>query len=54
MTHWDRYAGGCTGVCIGFNMSSLLVFMKRMGVTAVGRGGVIVGKFCIFLKIKKK
>jgi hypothetical protein len=38
LTHWDRYAFGCTGVCIGFNISSLRVQMKRMAITAIGIG----------------
>ena len=31
LTHWDRYANGCKGVCIGFNVSSLEVYHKRFG-----------------------
>lgn len=38
LTHWDRYASGCTGVCIGFNVSSLRVHMQRMAITAFGVG----------------
>jgi len=38
LTHWDRYASGCTGVCIGFNVSSLKVHMQRMAITVLGVG----------------
>lgn len=38
LTHWDRYASRCTGVCIGFNVSSLKIYMKRMALTALGVG----------------
>ena len=29
LTHWDRYANGCTGVCIGFNVKALDVLYRR-------------------------
>lgn len=45
LTHWDRYAAGCTGVCIGFNISALRVHMQRLNSTAFGMGLYDVGKF---------
>lgn len=38
LTHWDRYASRCTGICIGFNLSSLKVLMQRMSILAFGIG----------------
>lgn len=29
LTHWDRYAANCTGVCIGVNLSALDVLYSR-------------------------
>ena len=31
LTHWDRYADQCKGVCIGINISAIDVFAKRFG-----------------------
>ena len=31
LTHWDRYACNCTGVCIGFNVAAFDVLYKRTG-----------------------
>jgi hypothetical protein len=36
LTHWDRYASRCTGVCIGFNVSSLKVLMQRLSILVFG------------------
>lgn len=44
LTHWDRYAAGYTGVCIGFNISALRVHMQRLNSTAFGMGLYDVGK----------
>lgn len=44
LTHWDRYAVGCKGICIGFNVSSLRVHMQRMAISAFGLGLYDVGK----------
>ena len=44
LTHWDRYAASCTGVCIGVNVSALRVLMQRMAITAFGIGIYDVGK----------
>lgn len=44
LTHWDRYASSCTGVCIGINVSALRVLMQRMAITAFGIGIYDVGK----------
>lgn len=38
LTHWDRYAANCTGVCIGFNVSALRVLMQRLAITSFGIG----------------
>lgn len=38
LTHWDRYAHSCTGVCICFNISSLDVYLKRMSISLIGDG----------------
>ena len=54
LTHWDRYASGCTGVCIGFNTSSLEVHMQRMAITAFGVGLYDVGKVFYSLEQKEK
>lgn len=29
LTHWDRYANGCSGVCIGLNVKALDVLYRR-------------------------
>lgn len=44
LTHWDRYASGCTGVCIGLNVSALNVYLQRMTSFAFGVGLYDVGK----------
>ena len=44
LTHWDRYASGCTGVCIGFNLAALNVYLQRMASLAFGIGLYDVGK----------
>ena len=44
LTHWDRYAIGCKGVCIGFNISALKIFLQRMNSVAYGIGLYDVGK----------
>ena len=44
LTHWDRYAAQCTGVCIGFNVSALKILMQRMAITAFGIGVYDIGK----------
>ena len=38
LTHWDRYASSCKGVCIGINVSALQVLMQRLAITAFGIG----------------
>lgn len=38
LTHWDRYAASCTGVCIGFNISALRVLMQRLAIDSLGVG----------------
>lgn len=43
LTHWDRYANSCTGVCIGFNVSALNVLMQRLAITSFGVGVYDVG-----------
>ncbi|HMM32164.1 MAG TPA: DUF2971 domain-containing protein [Clostridia bacterium] len=54
LTHWDRYASACTGVCIGFNVSSLRVHMQRMAVTAFGIGLYDIGKVFYSSEQKEK
>ena len=44
LTHWDRYAVGCTGVCIAFNVSALKVLIQRMAFEIIGDGLFDVGK----------
>lgn len=44
LTHWDRYANNCTGVCIGFNVASLEVLIRRFGLTVFGLGIYDIGK----------
>lgn len=43
LTHWDRYAAGCTGVCIAFNISSINVYLQRMALECFGTGLYDVG-----------
>lgn len=38
LTHWDRYAVNCTGVCIAFNVASLKVLAQRTNTTALTVG----------------
>ena len=38
LTHWDRYAANCTGVCIGFNVSALDVLYRRTENYVFGTG----------------
>lgn len=38
LTHWDRYAANCTGVCIGFNVTALDVLYRRTGNYIFGTG----------------
>ncbi len=44
LTHWDRYADGCKGVCIGFNVSALDVYYHRMNSLAFGSAYFDIGK----------
>ena len=53
LTHWDRYAAGCTGVCIGFNISALKVHMQRMNSTAFGMGLYDVEKIFYDSELRK-
>ena len=43
LTHWDRYGANCTGVCIGFNISSIKVMMQRQASEIFGENLVEVG-----------
>lgn len=52
LTHWDRYASRCTGVCIGFNVSSLIVLMRRLSILAFGVGLYDIEK--VFYSSEKK
>jgi len=54
LTHWDRYAANCTGVCIGFNISALCVLMQRLVITAFGVGLYDVGKVLYTSEQKEK
>lgn len=54
LTHWDRYAANCTGVCIGFNVSALRVLMQRLAITAFGVGVYDLGKVIYTLDQKEK
>ena len=38
LTHWDRYATNCTGVCIGFNIAAFDVLYRRTGNYIFGTG----------------
>lgn len=38
LTHWDRYAANCTGVCIGFNVAAFDVLYRRTGNYIFGTG----------------
>jgi len=54
LTHWDRYASGCTGVCIGFNVSSLKVHIQRMAMNGFGEGIYDIGKVYYSSEQKEK
>jgi len=54
LTHWDRYASGCTGVCIGLNVSSLRVLAQRMAITVFGVGLYDVEKVFYSYEQKEK
>lgn len=53
LTHWDRYASNCTGVCIGFNVSALRVLMQRMTISTYGIGVYDIGKVLYSLDQKE-
>lgn len=44
LTHWDRYADGCKGVCIGINVSAFEVYAQRMNNIFFGRNIISNGK----------
>lgn len=44
ITYWERYAAGCTGVCIGFNAATLKEYLRRMEAPALVDGLFDVGK----------
>ena len=44
LTHWDRYASGCTGGCIGFNVAAINVYLQRQASTVFGVGLYDVSK----------
>lgn len=44
LTHWDRYARQCTGVCIAFNSSAIDVYLQRMASECFGIGLYDIGK----------
>lgn len=54
LTHWDRYAASCTGVCIGFNVSALKVLMQRLAITVFGVGVYDMGNVLYALDQKEK
>lgn len=54
LTHWDRYASKCTGICIGVNVSSLKIHMQRMSITAFGVGLYDIGKVFYSFEEKEK
>lgn len=44
LTHWDRYANGCTGVSIGVNVAALKVYYSRMNSDIFGGALLDIGK----------
>ena len=44
LTHWDRYAGNCTGVAIGLNVKALDVLYQRTASYGFGLGLLDLGK----------
>ena len=38
LTHWDRYAVNCTGVCIGLNINALYILYRRTNNYIFGMG----------------
>lgn len=54
LTHWDRYASGCSGVCIGFNVSALTVYLERSASVSFGIGLYDIGKVVYSAEDRKK
>ena len=44
LTHWDRYANNCKGVCIAINMGAFKVYAKRMNNMIFGKNLLSHGK----------
>lgn len=44
LTHWDRYANNCKGVCIAFNVAALKIHYDRMNSLAFGTSYFDIGK----------
>lgn len=44
LTHWDRYAASCTGVCIGVNLNALDILYRRTGNHIFGMGLFDIGE----------
>lgn len=44
LTHWDRYANNCKGVCIAINMSAFDVYAKRMNNMIFGKNLISHGR----------
>lgn len=44
LTHWERYANGCTGVCIGINTAALKVYYERKDISFFADNLFEIGK----------
>lgn len=44
LTHWDRYAEKCSGVCIGLNVSAMKIYYSRMNCQIFGDSIFDIGK----------
>lgn len=54
LTHWDRYASGCKGVCIGINISAFKVYAKRMDNIIFGKNLISSGKVIYDVESRRK
>ena len=43
LTHWDRYAKGCTGICIGVNINAITALLKKYRMDYWGKNVIMYG-----------
>lgn len=54
LTHWDRYADNCKGLCIAINMGAFKVYAKRMNNMVFGKNLLSHGKVSYEGSIRRK